>query len=287
MKNVLRAIGGFFVKIGRWIANTAWIQPLLIVGGIFGIIFSIPYIKQGIEGLQNSGSSISDEIQYYKDRAISLDNAEKGESEVDKLLNNLVNEKYDDVKAKYGEKFFLTFATESCSYCEDCASGFINLSKNFTTWGLEGSFKLHTIMVDTTNTDGDYLFKKVLANNGVFFENIAADFGENDDYALYTNVSSSLKSSIQSSIEGISKAVNEDGEGLETPTTFLIDLTAEGSRQEIHPYGITTIFFNYTTLLSEVGEEYKDVTGYNKGLFLKDCWKYEKLFEKDWKFNNK
>ena len=46
---VLRAIGGFFAKIGRWIANTAWIQPLLIVGGIFGIIFSIPYIKQAID----------------------------------------------------------------------------------------------------------------------------------------------------------------------------------------------------------------------------------------------
>ena len=49
---ILRVIGAFFVKIGRWIANTAWVQPLLIVGGIFGIIFSIPYIKKAIEDAQ-------------------------------------------------------------------------------------------------------------------------------------------------------------------------------------------------------------------------------------------
>ena len=38
---VLRAIGGFFARIGRWIKETAWIQPLLIVGAIFAVIFAI------------------------------------------------------------------------------------------------------------------------------------------------------------------------------------------------------------------------------------------------------
>ena len=38
---VLRAIGNFFARIGRWIRDTAWVQPLLIVGGIFAIIFSM------------------------------------------------------------------------------------------------------------------------------------------------------------------------------------------------------------------------------------------------------
>ena len=45
---VLRAIGKFFARIGRWIKETAWVQPLLIVGGIFAIIFSIPYIVKGV-----------------------------------------------------------------------------------------------------------------------------------------------------------------------------------------------------------------------------------------------
>ena len=46
---VLRAIGRFFAKIGRWIRDTAWVQPLLIVGGIFAIIFSIPKIVEVVE----------------------------------------------------------------------------------------------------------------------------------------------------------------------------------------------------------------------------------------------
>jgi hypothetical protein len=43
---ILKAIGSFFVKIWRWIKDTAWVQPLLIVGAIFAVIFSIPYITE-------------------------------------------------------------------------------------------------------------------------------------------------------------------------------------------------------------------------------------------------
>ena len=42
---VLSAIGGFFARIGRWIKETAWIQPLLIVGAIFAVIFAIPHVR--------------------------------------------------------------------------------------------------------------------------------------------------------------------------------------------------------------------------------------------------
>jgi hypothetical protein len=45
---VLKAIGDFFVRIWRWIKETAWVQPLLIVGAIFAIIFSIPYFTKWI-----------------------------------------------------------------------------------------------------------------------------------------------------------------------------------------------------------------------------------------------
>lgn len=52
---VLKAIGRFFAKIWNWIKETAWIQPLLIVGLIFGVIFAIPPITKGIEELQENG----------------------------------------------------------------------------------------------------------------------------------------------------------------------------------------------------------------------------------------
>ena len=45
---ILKSIGAFFVKIWRWIKETAWVQPLLIVGAIFAIIFSIPSITNAV-----------------------------------------------------------------------------------------------------------------------------------------------------------------------------------------------------------------------------------------------
>ena len=79
MKKVLRAIGGFFAKIGRWIANTAWVQPLLIVGGIFAIIFSIPYIKNWVKSWGEE-EEVDEDLEYYKNRAVSCEGAEDGTS---------------------------------------------------------------------------------------------------------------------------------------------------------------------------------------------------------------
>lgn len=66
-------IGNFFVKIGlgikkgffaviNWIKNTAWIQPLLIVGVIFGVILSIKPVTNWISGLMNPDES----YYFYK-----------------------------------------------------------------------------------------------------------------------------------------------------------------------------------------------------------------------------
>ena len=272
MKKVLRAIGGFFAKIGRWIANTAWIQPLLIVGGIFAVIFSIPYIKSAIDEAV-AANQVDENLQYYKNRAISLDGAEKQESRLDKLFTYLETEDYAKVKSEFGEKFFLTFVSESCSACKEGAPGFSKLDNEFRTWGLQGNYKLHSVMVDTTNDDGDYLAKEVLKNHSVLFEALAGDFGEDfiDNYALYKNFSSSA-SSLASSITALATAVNDNGEGFETPTTFFIDVTEEGLQREVSSHGVTAIFFNYATYVS-------DSTAFNKGKFLQHCWNYDDVFD--------
>ena len=88
---ILRAIGRFFAKIGRWIRDTAWVQPLLIVGGIFAIIFSIPYIVDGVKAALDSGNA--SETFYYNHR-LSLNGSEKEESDADKLIDYIVD-KYE------------------------------------------------------------------------------------------------------------------------------------------------------------------------------------------------
>ena len=267
---VLRAIGGFFAKIGRWIANTAWIQPLLIVGGIFGIIFSIPYIKQGIEGLQQDNTDYK--YQYYKDHALSL----KEDGKADKLLHYLdeYEENVENIRKEFGAKFFLVFAKKDCPSCKENVAGFKNLASNFSTWKLDHSFKLYTILVDKTDDDGEYLAKKILRKNNGLFEALAADYGESDpDYPLFRNFPE-RKSAMAPKIAQFPEQTLETGAGMETPTTFLIDI--DGADTNFSVNGITQIFFNYCDFITE------NVNARSKGQMLRDAWSYKGIFDPDY-----
>ncbi len=65
MDKLFKAIGGFFKKIWEWIRQTAWVQPLLIVGIIFGLIFSINPI---ISAIQSAVNASNDGEFYYNHR---------------------------------------------------------------------------------------------------------------------------------------------------------------------------------------------------------------------------
>ena len=269
---ILRAIGGFFAKIGRWIANTAWVQPLLIVGGIFGIIFSIPYIKKGIEGLQ--ADSTDYKYEYYKDHALSL----KKDGAADKLLHYLDvfdEESQTKIRKDFGSKFFLTFAKKSCINCKDNVAGYKNLSSNFSKWGLDHSFKLYCILVDKTNSDGDYLAQKILETNNGLFEQLGAEYGESDpDYPLFRNIDNDKKVEMAKKIAAFPEQTLSTGDGMETPTTFLIDLDAVDTNYNVN--GISQIFFNYTDFIEG------DINSRSKGMMLRDAWSYQGIFDPDY-----
>lgn len=292
MKKVFKAIGGFFVKIGRWIANTAWIQPLLIVGGIFAIIFSIPHIKNAIDSAV-ANNQTDEVVEYFKGKAISLDGAKNEESDLDKLFHALdTGEGKEEMVAKYGEKFFLSFVEENCSYCKECYNGFQYFENNYndvlseTYKQLEvekevsGSFKLHTVMVDTLSEDeedeGTALVSYVFKNHATLFEKIIGDFTESGNYALLNNLSSSDSSSLNSSIENLANVLKVTDGKIETPTTFLVDFTAESAQQGVNVGGITAVFFNYV--------DYVDgsTTGFDKSVILAECWSYLDIFSADY-----
>ena len=267
---VLRAIGGFFAKIGRWIASTAWIQPLLIVGGIFGIIFSIPYIKQGIEGLQTDNTDYK--YEYYKDHALSL----KEDGRADKLLHYLAeyDENVENIRKEYGAKFFLAFVKKDCVNCKDNVAGYKNLASNFSAWKLDHTFKLYTILVDKTDDDGEYMAKKILRKNNELFEDLAAEYGEADpDYPLYRNLPDK-KESIASKIREFPEQTLETGNGMETPTVFMIDI--DGATTNFSVNGITQIFFNYIDFITE------NINARSKGQMLRDCWSYQGIFDPEY-----
>ncbi len=106
MKKVLNAIGKFFGRIWGWIKNTAWIQPLLIVGIIFGLIMSIKPITKLIQKV----TDVTTDSTFYKDNLLDYEDLVK---------------KVDD----NGEKdvLIVLFIKEKNEKCDQC----VNQQKDF------------------------------------------------------------------------------------------------------------------------------------------------------------
>ncbi len=126
---VLSAIGRFFARIGRWIKETAWIQPLLIVGAIFAVIFAIPHIINGVKGWFNDSDSTN---AFYAQYRLSLTGADQlktgedvGSSQVDKLFTYLADPDKEEeaVKMVGKERFFIAFVEKDSSAAEDLCKG--------------------------------------------------------------------------------------------------------------------------------------------------------------------
>ncbi|MCR4879716.1 MAG: hypothetical protein K5906_02025 [Bacilli bacterium] len=265
---VLRAIGGFFVRIGRWIKETAWVQPLLIVGGIFAIIFSIPYITNWV-GSWFSGSNASN--KFYEKHKVSLSGADKGESDADALFSYMASprdqKKAEDVQ-KWGEKFFVVFVQEDCAGCEDIYKGFEVLEDEWgsnAAFSKEGStekFKLHTIFIDTEDTINDekknlfqsYFFDRVDS----YFEEVMAVMQESN-YVKNLAVSSSYLSELETlnSVESFA-----------SPTVFLYDPACE---ENVTTLGVSEVLFTVNGKDNQSGS-------YPIAYTLFDCWYHQDIF---------
>ena len=264
---ILRAIGNFFVRIGRWIKNTAWIQPLLIVGGIFAIIFSIPYISKWVGSWFTSDTASE---KYYSSKKISLKKAEDGNSDVDKLFSYLADPQNSDnakAKAKYGDKFFVTLVQDGCAGCDDRYGGFKTLEENWNKGeftGLDGSFKLFTIYVDDLNDDGENLFENVYNRPDVqeMFEKAIEGLQDQDKHPYARNSTSS--SSYANDLENL--IIPDE---ITTPTTFLIDFTEKGQEHAkwTSKNGIREVLFSFE------GTDGND--DYAKARTLRNAWTNE------------
>jgi len=200
---VLRAIGRFFGKIGRWIRDTAWVQPLLIVGGIFAIIFSIPKIVEWVDEMNEESNAAQ---TFFENKLISSQGKEDQlsvGSTLDKYLTALEGD-YETKEEAYNavnsvlkinsKRFFIIFVDES-STCDSLYTGLNYLKSNWKNAefkDLEDSFAFRTIYVDAIDEydESTKLFDDIYEHHS--FENLAADcyntlyadnknFNENDD----------------------------------------------------------------------------------------------------------
>lgn len=266
---VLKAIGNFFAKIGRWIRDTAWVQPLLIVGGIFGIIFSIPHITNWVGSWFNHDTNEAD--NYFFKYDLSLKGCEDKNSEADKLFEYIIDitngTSTEEQERKFGEKFFVSFVQEGCPNCPELYDGLSTLQKNWTNTN-EGykiddgkSFKLHTIFIDQYDEkDEDLnLFEEyfLTKNYPEVFEH-AIEIAQGSDYC------SNLGGEGSSYYTTAGNMIDPDS--FSTPTTFLID--------NEDPLAIVEVLFNFDPKEGEIGTA-------GRALTLMDCWNRKGVFTVD------
>ena len=270
---VLRAIGGFFAKIGRWIKETAWIQPLLIVGAIFAIIFAIPHIIDGVKGLFNESDSAN---KYFKKHEISLVKADQiddgkhvGNSKVDELFTWFEEDKADDVKSAYGERFYLAFVEKDSASCKDLYGGVKEFQEkwkknNAEFQGLKGEFKFYTIYVDTVSEDDDSinLFDEVWNNHYDLFETLGdTNYLSNTVYAQNKNYDGKKYESTFIGSETAKKSP------INAPLLMYFDFSGDNKVENQKVKGLSDVVFSV--------EGSSDL---EKARTLKRCWSHAEEF---------
>lgn len=123
MKNFLKAVGNFFKKIGLfiwkylkvcwvYIKENAWIQPIVIVALIFGLVFGIQGIVDGVEKIKADNESQKEESSKAFTKLTM--------GEVVTKLNN-------------SEDFILFIGAHDCAYCvmfQDVVSKYVKSTGN-------------------------------------------------------------------------------------------------------------------------------------------------------------
>jgi len=264
---VLVAIGRFFKKIWDWIKQTAWIQPLLIVGIIFGVIFSIPSI---VEASKKSRAERSKYNSYYHncDYQLSLVKDSNGVSEADDFTNKLFDAMGGDVTAfensysKLEKKFFVAIVAEECTECESAKEGFATFEKKLnndssSTFKTDGEEKFHMVTMfqdEEKYSDSepeDTPFYDYCLEHQDFFEDVGVAAG---DTAYKTNGHLA-----EDKLEALATA---DCEEFSTPTIMLVEYSANEAA-----YLVTEVMFGVS------GSDKNE-----KAQTLFDCWTHDGEF---------
>lgn len=264
---VLRAIGAFFARIWRWIRETAWVQPLLIVGLIFGVMFSIKPIYNAIKNAKAKADSAE---TYYRQFQVSLEGKE--ESQAYKLTRQLEKSMLSgkneiDKSFNLGDKFFLVYVAETCDKCNAAKGGFEYLEDHFDSINIRGDkspFNMVTIFTDEVMSDGSdseqTAFISYLDANVTFFNAVGG--AVEGTPCIENDVISE---------DDLGAIANADPEYMWTPTIFLVDFT--DSRAEDNG-GVTDVFVG----VEESGTSSNSDA--NKAQFLYECWTHQGKFER-------
>lgn len=287
--NILKKLATPFIAVGRWIKETAWVQPLLIVGIIFGVIFSIPSITSAIQDAMEGGDS--DDIAWYKNNQLSLDGTYNKDSDVNKFFSDYVDAQASwaegdkteakEIMGKYsnnGGKFFLFFVQDDCSACNDTkdASEYLieNWDNEVDTEKFPGGFQYRSIICDEDIDKDEYedqpAFEFIFGDANYYkFAEACNNAGTNNNY--YYHTSSDTRTTINSNLKALLEsddASSSLSSNFQTPLCVLIDTTETNDTN----YIISTLFYSC-----------EGSNKFERADFLADCWQGKGLFSKEGK----
>ncbi len=289
--NILKAMNASLTKLWRWIRETAWVQPLLIVGAIFAVIFSIP---KATAWVQSFGVGTSTAYYMAQRKTLEGETKEIGDisSEADKLTYALMKwsnfadqgteyETYDAWKTAFdassekatidkagGEKFFLVYVAKDNAASDDAQEGFETLEDNWGTRYVaddKRSFAFSTIYTDEDSTnDEDFVIdseKTAFNRYLVKFDDLGffSDAGARFDLCPYKkNASLTTSSNYDNFTDAGTKL---DASSFVKPTVILIDFSKEAF--DLGRVGVSEVLFGVS------GDK-----SYDKATLLMKMWNH-------------
>ena len=282
---VLKILATPFIAIWRWIKETAWVQPLLIVGLIFGIIFSIPSITSWVK----SWDFGSDTYTWLYNQQLSLEgivgDGNKGAA-YDFLLNfNKANSKWSDnskdeakelMKDYVGNsnKMLLYFVQENdtCADINEASNYLVNDAWDSKVKKIDENapdFRYKTIFTDQKIDvdDNDHTYDEhtpfeLLMVDMQFYKFITTVRSAATTSNYYKNLeSSSDKTTIENNIKKIGESTEYSSV---VPYFVTIDLTESNKSSTI----VTNVFFKFD-----------GSSKYEKADFLAQAWTNTEDFE--------
>ncbi len=258
---ILKSIGAFFVRIWRWIKETAWVQPLLIVGAVFAVIFSIPSLTNLVDSWAGSGDGTFYE-RYIQTLEGEVLHEEDGETltAADRMTADLAaaianpddQDAVSKVTSTYGEKFFLLYVGNECTACLDDEGGFQTLSsdwkKNFHPSD-DADLRLYTIDSDQTSTndeeysnrDWNTAFRRYLMNYADSFFQPLSDLLYETNYHYNADIS-------DETYQYFGDAAITGENTFTVPVTILFDFSAEALEEGRIVEGVLTSLTGSTNI---------------------------------------
>lgn len=152
------------VAAWEWFKEAAWLQVLLIVGVVVGLVVSIPFV---VKGIANAVSN--DESSFFDEHRINYTQLNKYLDGSDKGANGYIGDGTLDADGKINfnndlNGFSVIFYKSNCSNCDTLQKPLENWYKDFNKKYGDGKIKLYTIDISWDDDDDE----DAAANEGTY-----------------------------------------------------------------------------------------------------------------------